>query len=230
MRVMEQAIEEGGDGCGISEELAPIIDGTIRRQQRRRAFVAAHDQLEEIFSGGMREFAHAEIVDDEERDDRQFREVGLACARERRLGEFFEQRVRLAIHDAVTLQDGGAANGLGQVAFAGARRTKEEDVLALRDEAGGGELVDECPIHLLVEIKVKGIERALGIAKARQLVPALEQPVLSAAEFVGDERGDEIDGRHLVGLRLPQPRVEDRGHAGQPQLPQGAIEFNQIHH
>jgi hypothetical protein len=34
-------------------------------------------------------------------------------------------------------------------------------------------------------------------------VPALEQAVLPPAEFVGDERGDEIDGRHLFGLRLP---------------------------
>jgi hypothetical protein len=29
MRVMQQAIEECGDGCGISEKLAPIIDGAI---------------------------------------------------------------------------------------------------------------------------------------------------------------------------------------------------------
>src|SRR5687768_13759475 len=29
VRVMQQAIEECGDGCGISEELAPIIHGTI---------------------------------------------------------------------------------------------------------------------------------------------------------------------------------------------------------
>ena len=30
---------------------------------------------------------------------------------------------------------------------------------------------------------------------------ALEQAVLPAAEFVGDQGGDEIDGRHLLGLR-----------------------------
>jgi hypothetical protein len=29
MRVMQQAIEECGDGCSIAEKLAPIIDGTI---------------------------------------------------------------------------------------------------------------------------------------------------------------------------------------------------------
>jgi hypothetical protein len=95
---------------------------------------------------------------------------------------------------------------------------------------GSRQLIDKRSIHLLVEIKIKGVERALGVTEARELVPALEQPVLPAAEFVGDEGGDEIDGRHLLGLRLPQPRVEDRGHPGEPQLPKSAIEFDEIHH
>ena len=72
-------------------------------------------------------------------------------------------------------------------------------------------------------------DRALGIAEARELVAALEQPVLAPVEFVGDEGGDEIEGHHLLGLRLPEPRVQDGGHAGQPQLPERAIEFDEIH-
>jgi hypothetical protein len=31
MRVMQQAIEEGRNGGRVPEELAPIIDGTVRR-------------------------------------------------------------------------------------------------------------------------------------------------------------------------------------------------------
>ena len=72
----------------------------------------------------------------------ELREVVLAGAVERRLGEFFEQRVGLAIDDAVALLDGRAADRLGEVALAGAGRPEEEHVLALRDEARGGELVD----------------------------------------------------------------------------------------
>jgi hypothetical protein len=73
----------------------------------------------------------------------------------------------------------------------------------LRNESGGGQLVDERTIHLLVEIKVKSVERASGIAEARELVTSVEQPILSASEFVSDQSGDEIDGRHLLGLSLP---------------------------
>src|SRR5688500_9718384 len=104
------------------------------------------------------------------------------------------------------------------MALAGAGWTEEEDVLVLGDEACRGELVDERAIHLLVEIKVKGVERALGVTKARELVSALEEAVLPAAEFVGDERRYQVEGRHLLGLRLSEPRFQDSGHAGEPEL------------
>ena len=55
------------------------------------------------------------------------------------------QRVGFAIDDAVALLDRGAADGLRQMAFAGAGRAEEERVLALADEAGGRELVDAAP-------------------------------------------------------------------------------------
>ncbi len=135
MRVVQQAVEERRDGGRIPQELAPIIDGTIRRQQRRRPFVAAHDQLEEVFSGRVRQFTHAEVIDDQQRHGRQFGEIGLARARECRLGEFLEQRMGLAIHDAVALQNGRATDGLCKVALPSAGRPEEEDVLALSDEA-----------------------------------------------------------------------------------------------
>ena len=165
----------------------------------------------------------------EQRHGRELREVVLACAGERGVGEFFQQRVRFAVDDAIALLDGGASDGLREVALAGAGWAEKERILPLGDEARGGELVDERAIHLLVEIEIKIVERAIGIAKARQLVPALEQPVLSAVQFVGHERGHEVDGRHLLGLGLAQAGFEDGGHAREPQLPEGPIEFDEIH-
>src|SRR5205814_7326368 len=142
-----------------------------------------HDQLQEIFGGRVGQLPHAEVVDDQQRRRRELREIVLARAGERRFGEFLEHRMRLAVHDAVALQDRGAPNGLRQMALAGTRRPEEEYVLALGDEAGGRELVDERAVHLLVEIKVKGTERALGVTKAREFVAALEQAVLAPAGF-----------------------------------------------
>ena len=57
----------------------------------------------------------------------------------------------------------------------------------------------------------------------------LEQPVLAAQEFVGDQRRHEIDRREAIGLRLSQAGFEDGGHAGEAEFAEGVIEFNEIH-
>ncbi len=98
-----------------------------------------------------------------------------------------------------------------------------------RDEAGGGELVDEGAVHLLVEVEVEAVEGPVGVAEAGLLRAAGEEPVLSAQQLVGDERGDEVDGGELLGLGLTQACLEDVGHAGEAQLAQRAIEFDEVH-
>ena len=90
---MEEAIEEGRHGRGVAEQLPPVVHGTIRREQRGRPFVAAHDELEEVLGGGVGEPAHAEVIDDEERHGGQLGEVCLAGVGEGGLGEFLEQDV-----------------------------------------------------------------------------------------------------------------------------------------
>ena len=94
----------------------------------------------------------------------------------------------------------------------------EQDVFALGDEACGGELEDERAVDLLVEGEVEAVERAVGVPESGLFVPAGEQAVLAALELVGDERGEQVDGGHLLGLGLEQARLEDVCHAGEAQL------------
>ena len=160
----------------------------------------------------MRQFPHAEVVDDEQRHGREIGEIRLARAIERGVGEFLEQRVRFAIDDAIALLDHRAADGLGQMTLPRPWWPEKERVFALRDEAAGGELVDQRAIHLLVEIEIEGVERAIGITEARLFVPALEQAVLPAQELVGHEHRHQIDrrrasrsGRDAIGFRGRPP-------------------------
>ena len=106
---------------------------------------------------------------------------------------------------------------------------EQERVLALGDEAGGGELEDEGAVDLLVEGEVEAVERAVGVAEAGLLVAPGEQAVLAALELVGDERGDEVERRHLLDLSLLQARFEQVGHSGEAQLAQRLVEFDEIH-
>ena len=185
--MVQEAVEERGDRCGIAEELAPVIHRAVGRQERGRPLVAAHDHLEEVLGGGVRELAHAEVVDDEQRDGGQVREEPLAGAIERGIRQVLEQRMGFTIDHTVALVDRRAANGLREMTFAGARRTQEEDVLALQDEAPGGEFVDEGAVHLFIEIEIKTLEGAIGVAEARLLEPSCNEPVLTAHELIADQ-------------------------------------------
>jgi hypothetical protein len=68
----------------------------------------------------MRQLAHAEVVDDEQLHRGQIGQVVLAGAVEGRVRDLLDEGVRLAVDDAVARQDGGAADGLGAMALAGA--------------------------------------------------------------------------------------------------------------
>jgi hypothetical protein len=94
----------------------------VRRDERRRPLIPAHDDLEEIIGRGLRQFPHRQVIDDEQGDRRDVGEVGLAGAAERSVGQFVEEDMRLAIEDAMALLDDGDADGLRQVALARAGR------------------------------------------------------------------------------------------------------------
>jgi hypothetical protein len=123
MGVVEEPIEQRGDGGGVAEELPPVLDWAIGSNQRGRSFVAAHDDLEQILGRGVRQALHPEVVDDEERDGGDEAEIVFAGAGELGIRELIEEDVRLAVADAVALLDDGEADRLGEVALPGAGRT-----------------------------------------------------------------------------------------------------------
>jgi len=63
---MEEAIQEGSDGRGVAEQLPPVLDRAVRGDERRRAFITAHDDLQQILRRGLGELPHPQIVDDEQ--------------------------------------------------------------------------------------------------------------------------------------------------------------------
>ena len=45
MAMVAEAVEHGGDGCAVAEQFSPVLDRSVRGDQRARAFVTAHDDL-----------------------------------------------------------------------------------------------------------------------------------------------------------------------------------------
>jgi 3-octaprenyl-4-hydroxybenzoate carboxy-lyase Rift-related domain len=79
-----------------------------------------------------------------------------------------------------------------------------------------------------VVLEVRGGRRR-DVAEAGLLHAAFEEAVLAADEFILDEVGEEIDGGQLLGLRFEQGGLEADGHAGAVELPQGALQFDEVH-
>ena len=68
-----------------------------------------------------------------------------------------------------------------------------------------------------------------GSRKRACVAAALEEPILPPDELVADERGDEVERRQPLGLRLAEAGFEDVGHAGEAELAQRAVEFGEGH-
>ena len=88
-----------------------------------------------------------------------------------------------------------------------------------RDEGAGGQVEDQAAVHLLVEVEVEVVEGSLRVAKLGLLGPAFQQAIAATSEFVRDQAGEEVDGRHGFGLRLVKTSFEHGGDTAQPQLP-----------
>jgi hypothetical protein len=226
---MQQAIQHGGDSGAVAQQFAPVVHGSIRCEKRTGTFIAAHDDLQQFLGGGQRQLAHSQVVDDQQRHGGQQFHKLLALAIERGVGQFFQQCVGFAIQHAVALLDDGVPDGLCAVTFAAARWTKKQGIFALSDPVRRGQFEDQIAIHLGVELEVEVVQALVGIAELRLFVASLQQPLAAAGQFIGDQRGDQVDGRHVLRLRLQQARFHHGGHAAQAQLHQGAIEFDQVH-
>jgi hypothetical protein len=59
-------------------------------------------------------------------------------------------------------------------------------------------------IHLLVEVEVEVVQGLMRIAEGSLLFSALQQAIATTLEFIGDQAGEEVDGRHGFGLSLVQ--------------------------
>ena len=50
-----------------AKQFTPVLDGPVGSQQRAGALVTPHHNLQQILGGRLRELAHPEVVDDQQR-------------------------------------------------------------------------------------------------------------------------------------------------------------------
>ena len=172
--VMQQAVQHRSDRGCIPQQLSPILDRTIGSQQGTGTLISSHDDLQQFFSGSEGQLAHSQVIDDQQRHRFQKLQALFACAVDRSFSQVIKQGVGLAVEHAIALLDGRLADGLGQVAFAGAGRSKKQSIFMAGNEGAGSQIEDQAAIHLLVEVEVEVVESLLGVTELRLLAAALQ--------------------------------------------------------
>jgi hypothetical protein len=163
----------------------------------------------------MGQLAHAEVIDDQQRDGRQrFHELP-ARAIDDCLGQLIEQYMRLAVENAIALLNGRLTDGLCQMTLAGAAGAEKQCIFPPLNESGRGQIEDQAAVHLLVKGEVEVIERLVRIAEAGLFAAPFQQSVGASCQLIRYQTSNQIDGRHRLRLCLMQPGLEDRGDASQ---------------
>jgi len=94
------------------------------------------------------------------------------------------------------------------MACAAAGWADKKGVFVAGDEGRGRQIENQTAIHLGIEGEVEVVEVFLRIAKLSLLSPTFQQAIAASSEFVRDQAGDQIDGRHGFDLSLVQTQLE----------------------
>ena len=108
VRVVQKAVEDGNGSGVVTENLAEILQRPVAGEDSRAEFIAAHQYFEEALSGGLRQGAQAEIVDDEQFRFDQLLNRGLALAGDFRFGKVHGKVEGAAVAHGIALIDGTA--------------------------------------------------------------------------------------------------------------------------
>src|SRR6516165_6090320 len=68
MSVVEEAVEHGGNSSTVAQQFAPVLHRAVGGEQSTGALITPHHDLQQFLSGGDGQLAHAQIVDDEQRN------------------------------------------------------------------------------------------------------------------------------------------------------------------
>jgi len=63
---MQEAVDDGSGGGHVTEELAPFLEGSIAGHDGGAIFVAAHNDLQQVFAGVFGQLLESHVINDDE--------------------------------------------------------------------------------------------------------------------------------------------------------------------
>jgi hypothetical protein len=159
--VVQQAVEDrGGDGR-VFEDLAPLRDPPVGRQDHAAVLIAAADHLEQVRGGLAGHRQIAKLVNDQDGGAVPEAHRALPAAFERGAGCARDEVGGGRVVDAVAGVHGFEAQGGGEHRLAEAGRADQRHVGLLLHEPQGRELFEEPPVQRRLRVEVELLERLL---------------------------------------------------------------------
>jgi hypothetical protein len=215
-----------------SPKISPQAEnGFVAGDDQARALVAGRDEAEHQVGGLGIERDIADLVDHEQRDERQAPQLCVERIVALGLGEPGDPLGGGRERDAVAGQAGANRDGDREMALAGAGRAQQDDVVLGVQEVELAEVLDDLAADRALEGEVELLERLAG-REARGLDPALAAVALARGDLRREQRlGEAIVAPLLLagsvgelgrragggrGLERPEEVCElgGRGHAG----------------
>ena len=215
--VVLEAVEQGVDQGLIAEQVVPLVEVEVGRDDGTLAGVALLQELEQGVGMLGLEVHVAQFVNDEGIVGGQpLEQAGGGVIGERGV-ELVDQVLGVVEAAAVPVDQRLAQEADGQSRLPGAGRTDQDQVLGPLDEPQTGEGADVRGVDRRLALEGEGVQRPVP-GQARLLQPVGEAPLLAVARLLAQEREQHRRGRIAGPFGGIQHPVQGLGHAGEAQL------------
>ena len=200
MAVVEEAVEDGGGDGGVAvEDGGPLFEGFVGGQDDGTAFVAGADDLEQEVGTALVDGEIADFIKDEEGGGGVFAQFGFEGAFGLGGVQGVDDVDGVGEEDALAVLAGGVAEGRGEVGFAKADETEEDDVGFVADELEAEEVLDLEAVDLFGPVPAEGVE-GFDDGKAGGVEAAGNGTVVAQGGFAFDEPAEVVEvGQGVFG-------------------------------
>ena len=219
---MEEAVEDGGGGRDVLDELAPFFDRAVRGHEGGTVFVSSHDDFEEEFTRFGLQLLDSHIVNDEQ--------MGFEITWQYFFGfeVFLFEKISHHIEDGAVKHieagtDGAEANGLGDVRFSGTWRSDKKSVMVVADEMACGHILDLFFWEGGIEVPVE-IFKGTTVTEGGDFSASLDETLVANEEFVLEDKFQELQMSELVGLGFLESDFETFQESGESKQASGLDE------
>ena len=207
--VLSEAVEQGRGELVVDEDAVPFAEGEVAGDDRGAALVASGEDVEEHLSAGLLERDESQLVDDEKCDAAK----SLLQTREgpcvARFGERSDEVGSAVEGDVVATLDRLDAERRGEMGFAGADGTEQDDVARGGDPRAATELLDTRALEAMCAFPVELGERLLG-GQAGGAKSALDGALGARGQLGIEQRAQVLQRRPRLGERLSSERRRTR--------------------